>query len=260
MFGIYLVLGAFAGLMSGLLGIGGGVVVVPALLTIFAHSADIPSGVAMKLAVGTSLATIVVAASSSMLAHHKRGAVRWSFVWRMIPWLGLGSIVGVVIARYLPSTYLKILFSLFLLLISLRLLINKRSTPVGKPVSPLIFCVVSFLIGNLSSILGVGGGVLLVPFLLRCNLEMHEATGTSVACGALVALIATVSFMIAGNWAGLDLPHSTGYIYWPAFWGVAVAGLVFAPLGAMLAHKLSTKILQRVFALFLLIMALDLLI
>lgn len=258
MLGIYLILGIFAGIMSGLFGIGGGVVIVPALASIFSHHQVIPADAAMHLAIGTSLATMVVAASSSMYAHHKRGAVRWRMVLKMTPLLGLGAVVGAMIAHDIPSHYLKIFFGVFLLFIGFRIFFGNQEVK-GPAMSSMIFFGMSFLIGLLSSVLGVGGGTLLVPFLLRCHLEMHEATGTSVACGVVVAFIATMSFMVTGLIAGVHLPWSTGYIYWPAFLGVAVAGLLFAPLGAMAAHKLPAVFLKRTFAIFLWVMAVDML-
>jgi uncharacterized membrane protein YfcA len=257
MYAIYLVVGAFAGVMAGLFGIGGGVVVIPALATMFMHHTEIPHMYIMQMAVGTSLATVVITGTSSMYAHHKHAAVIWPHVWKMLPGLMIGAVIGAAIAHFLPSNFLRIFFAVFLAITSVRMWIKQKTTDTKKPLPPSAVWLGSIVIGMLSSILGVGGGTLLVPFLMRSNLDMHKATGTSVACGIGVSLIATICFMITGLLAGIHLPYSTGYIYWPAFLGIAVASVLFAPFGANLAHKLPKEILKRIFAVFLLIMAVD---
>lgn len=259
MFGIYLVIGALAGLMGGLFGIGGGVIIIPALATIFLHHSEMPANIMMQMAVGTSLATIIVTASSSMYAHHKREAVKWEIVRKMTPWLTVGAIVGAVIAHFLPSKFLQIFFSFFLIITSARMFMPHGVPDVTKVISERVFQIGSLVIGVLASILGVAGGTLLVPFLLYCQLDMREATGTSVACGMSVGIVATICFMITGLLSGVHVPDSTGYIYWPAFFGIAVASVLFAPLGATLAHTLPRDLLKRIFAVFLLIMAADML-
>lgn len=257
LFGIYLVIGALAGLLAGLFGIGGGVVIIPALAAIFAHHVDIPSADVMQMAVGTSLATVIITTNSALYTHHQRDAVIWSLAWKMVPGLAVGAIVGALIARLLPSNDLRIIFSVFLLVTGVRLILKERSLDAQQPLSQKTIKIGSVVIGIMSGILGVGGGTLLVPFLLRCQLDMHKATGTSIVCGLAVAIVATTGFMLTGWFAGIHLPWSTGYIYWPAFLGIAVASFLFAPVGAVLAHKLPTYMLKRIFALFLLIMAVD---
>lgn len=256
---IYLIIGAIAGIMSGLFGIGGGVVVIPALSTVFAHSTTIPHAYSMQMAVGTSLAIMIFTAASALYAHHKRKGVRWDMFWNMLPGLIIGSIIGAIIAHFLPSSYLRIIFGVFLVLVSFRLIINKPITGKEKGLSLRVIRISSLLIGMLSSLLGVGGGTLLVPFLLRCQLDMREAAGTSIACGLSIGIVATVSFMIAGLSSLQHAPLSTGYIYWPAFLGVAIASILLAPLGAVLAHRLPKELLKRVFGWFLLLMACDML-
>lgn len=258
MYAVYLVVGAFAGLMGGLFGIGGGVIIIPALATIFEYRSDIPTADIMQMAVGTSLATIVITGISSIIAHHRLKGVIWPQVFKMTPWLVSGAILGALVALILPSHFLKIFFGVFLMAISIKLLMKKPDTPYIE-LSKTVFRGGSFLIGVLASVLGVGGGTMIVPFLLQCNLDMPQATGTSVACGMSIGLIASVCFMITGLLAGVHLPHSTGYIYWPAFLGIAVASVLFAPFGAMLAHRLPKDLLKKIFAFFLFLMALDML-
>lgn len=257
MFDIYLVIGAFAGIMAGLFGIGGGVVIIPALATIFIHHVLIPPAYVMQMAVGTSLATVIITATSAMYTHHQHSAVVWPQVKKMIPGLTIGAVIGAVIAHFLASKYLSMIFSVFLVVTGVRMFLNSSSQNTTKTFSDSAIKIGSLIIGVLSSILGVGGGTLLVPFLLRCNLDMYKATGTSVACGLSVSIVATICFMLTGWFSGIHLPWSTGYIYWPAFLGIAVASFLFAPVGAILAHKLPKEMLKRIFAVFLLIMAAD---
>ena len=194
-----------------------------------------------------------------MYAHHKRQAVKWDIVRKMVPWLTIGAIVGAIIAYFLPSKFLQVLFSVFLVATSIKLLMPVSSNEKTKIISDRFFQVASLMIGILASILGVAGGTLLVPFLIYCQLDMREATGTSVACGLSIGIVATICFMLTGLFTQMHLPYSTGYIYWPAFLGISVASVLFAPIGASLAHTLPRDFLKRIFAVFLLIMAADML-
>ncbi len=259
MFAVYLVLGALSGAMSGLLGIGGGIIVVPGLAAIFSY-ASMPQDYIMHMAIGTSLAAMIMTTSSALRAHHLRGAVRWDIFWQLLPGLTGGAVVGAVIAHYLPSEHLRIFFSLFLFFVAYRLLFAKYDGQERQFPSRLFMGVISSLIGMLASILGAGGGSMLVPFMMHYRVSLLQATGTSVACGVGLGIVATLSFMIAGSFAEIKhLPWSTGYIYWPAFLGVAVTSVLFAPMGARLAHTLPRDLLRRIFAIFLFILACDML-
>lgn len=262
MLSIYFIIGAFSGLLSGLFGIGGGVIVVPALAAMFLYHTLIPEAYAMPVAIGTSLASMMVTSTAAMMAHQKTKSVRWNWVKSMLPGLMIGVVIGAVIARYLPSRYLSLFFGVFLMMISIRLFFEKSevNNPSKKILSRRTEILSSSLIGILSSLLGVGGGTLLVPFFLRCQLEMHEATGTSVACAIAISIMATLCFMFLGGVGHLPMKWSTGYIYWPAFLGIAIASVLFAPLGVQLGRVLSTALLKRFFALFLLAIAADMLI
>ncbi len=259
MLSIYVVIGAFAGVLSGLFGVGGGVVVIPALSAVYLHYGVIPDNYIMQMAVGTSLAIVITTSLSSMYAHHKLKAVRWSMFVLMLPGLVIGSFLGALVAHFLPSIYLQVIFGVFLFLIGSEMLFMTSRINAAERVSKPLVRIASVFIGALSSLLGVGGGTLLVPFLLRCKMDMREATGTSVACGLSVGVTATISFMIAGFFSLIPIPWSTGYIYWPAFLGVAFSSTLFAPVGAMFAHKLPREFLKRIFGLFLLLMACDML-
>jgi len=256
---IYLIIGALAGIMSGLFGVGGGVVVIPALSRVFMHYTTIPPAYNMQMAVGTSLAIMIFTAASALYAHHQRKSVQWGMFYSMVPGLIIGSVIGAIIAHFLPSFYLQIIFGVFLIFISFRLMINTPDDANQKGISLKIIRVSSVLIGAFSSLLGVGGGTLLIPFFLRCRLDMREAAGTSVACGLLIGIVATISFMVTGLSSTQHADWSTGYVYWPAFLGVAMASMLLAPLGAALAHQLPTALLKRIFGLFLFLMACDML-
>jgi uncharacterized membrane protein YfcA len=258
-FGIYLIIGAFSGFLAGLLGLGGGVVVVPTLAAVFAGFNVMPSAYVMQMAVGTSLSTIVITFIASLYAHVKRDSVRWDIVRLILPGVLCGVLIGTSIAGYLPSSYLKFFFALFLLFIAYRLFRGELAPAAGNMPSRWKMASFACGVGILSGVLGVGGGLILVPFLIRGGLNMRQATGTSVACGMFIGITASLSFMFIGQ-AHLDLPWSTGFIYWPAFLGVAIASVIFAPIGTVLAYKLSPTVLKRVLAIFLVLVAIDMLI
>lgn len=260
---LYLLIGALAGTMSGLLGIGGGIVVVPALEAIFLYTEILPPDLTMKMAIGTSLAIMVITLSSSVYAHHKRLAVNWKMVKTILPGLILGVVFGTILVRFLPSHFLKIFFSIFLICISLQMLFKKTGDDdsiqekKGIVFPRFLTWIFAILIGFLSSILGTGGGVLWVPFFLHCHVRMQDAVGTSVACAIVTAFFATIVFIIAGLMSVQTLPWSTGYIYWPAFLGVSLASVLFAPIGAAIAHQISSRLLKKIFAVFLIFVAID---
>lgn len=256
----YLATGILAGTMSGLLGLGGGIVVVPALAALFLYHTVIPSAIHMHMAVGTSLAIMIVTYLSGVYAHNKRKTIQWSIVKTILPGLILGIILGSIIIPFFSSAQLMKFFGFFLFVIAMRLLFFKDSPTTGKKsrniAKPwMIAC--SFCIGILSSLLGVGGGVLWVPFFLYDGLKMHEAVGTSVACGMVAAIAATSSFMLAGAFSNMNTPMSSGFIYWPAFLGVSVMSVLFAPMGAYIAYRLSNQLLKLIFAFVLLIVAIQ---
>jgi hypothetical protein len=248
---IYLATGAFAGLLAGLLGVGGGLVIVPVLVLGFATQ-GVAQEVQMHLAVGTSLATIIFTSLSSVAAHHRRGAVAWEVVRAMTPGIVLGALGGAVIARLLPPLSLRTLFGVFELMVALQIAWNLKPAPHRTLPGGLGLGGAGALIGTLSALLGIGGGTLTVPFLLWCNVTIQRAIATSAACGLPIAVAGATGFVIAG-WHHPQLPAwSSGYLYWPALLGISAASVLFAPLGAHLAHHLPTLVLKRLFALLLL--------
>jgi len=258
---MYLVVGSVAGLMSGLFGIGGGIIIIPSLAKLFLHADVIPPNAVMHMAIGTSLATVIFTAIAALYAHHQRKTVRWDMLRFLVPGLIFGAVVGSCATNFLSSGSLRIFFGVFLAVLGLHLLLGGRNKEPMNPPSPRIMHLMSCLIGGLSGLLGVGGGILLVPFLLRCQLDIRSATGTSVTGAFVVGVVATLSFMIGGLLSpSVDkVAWSTGYIYWPAFFGIVITSMAFAPVGAMLAHKLPREILKRFFAVLVLFMACDML-
>lgn len=254
----YLAGGAAAGLLSGLFGVGGGTILVPVLLFLFRHS-GVPEELWMHMALGTSLAVIIINAASSMRAHQKRGAIRWDIFKSLIPGVILGGLIGAWIADQLTSTILVLIFVCFLVLISLQLLTAKQSKPQrGVPGSSGLIGAGS-VIGGMSALVGIGGGSLTVPFLIWCNVQVAHAVATSAAVGLPIAVTGAIGYIGTG-WFNSQLPDwSLGYVYLPAFFGMALAGSLFAPLGAWLAHALPAKRLKQIFGVFLLLIAMRML-
>jgi uncharacterized membrane protein YfcA len=252
--GLYLLGGAVAGVLAGLFGVGGGTILVPALLIIFSGT-DIPEALWMHLALGTSLAVIVLNAISSVRSHHRRGGVNWPVLWNLTPGVILGASVGAWIADGLESRTLALLFAAFLLLIGLQMLAARQPKPHRVLPGRLGLVIAGGVIGVVSALVGIGGGSLTVPFLAFCNVAIARAVGTSAAVGLPIALAGTLGYLITGLDA-VDLPSGAiGYVYLPAFLGMAVAGMACAPLGARIAHALPAAQLKRAFGIFLLLVS-----
>ncbi len=247
---LYLALGAFAGVMAGLLGVGGGLIIVPVLAWIF-HGQEVADAIVMHLAIGTSLATIVVTSMSSVRAHHQWGAVLWPVVWQLTPGIVIGAWLGAAVAGRLPSAVLSKIFAVFVLAVAAQMAFGAKPAPHRGLPGATGMMAAGGVIGGLSAIVGIGGGSLTVPFLTWCNTAMRQAVATSAACGLPIALAGSVGYIFAGLHSA-DLPAwSLGYVYGPALVGVAAASMLSAPLGAKLAHTLPTETLKKVFAVFL---------
>jgi len=250
----YLLGGAAAGVLAGLFGVGGGTILVPVLLLLFGHS-GVPQELWMHMAVGTSLAVIVLNAVSSIRAHHRRGAVRWPIVWGLTPGVVLGALGGAWIADGLTSRTLGLIFAIFLLLVGLQLLTARQPKPQRQLPGFAGLAGAGGVIGVVSALVGIGGGSLTVPFLAWCNVAMAQAVATSAAVGLPIAIAGAVGFIVTGlSHAGLPA-WSLGYIYLPAFIGMAGAGMATAPLGARLAHALPAQRLKQAFGAFLLLVS-----
>ena len=251
---VFLVTGALAGLLAGLFGIGGGMIIVPALVWLLPRQ-GVDLAVAVQTAIGTSLAVIAVTSISSTLAHHRRGGVLWPLLKRSSPGLVTGAVAGAFIADLLPGETLKQIIGAGAILMALQMLLDRQAasgTPKPPPGAGEL-AAAGGIIGLLSSLIGIGGGSITVPYLTFRGIGMREAVGTAAACGVPIAWAGAVGFMLAGyGEAGLP-PWSLGYVSGAGFLGIGAASVFTAPAGARLAHTLQPRLLKRVFALFLIL-------
>lgn len=251
---LYLLVGAFAGLLAGLLGVGGGLIIVPFLFWIFQQQIGLSSWL-MHLAIGTSLATIVVTSISSVSAHHRKGAVRWDLFWLLVPGIILGGWFGAQFAKHVNSDSLRLFFALFELMVAIQMWFSIRPKTHGEIPGRLLNGLAGVVIGAVSVLVGIGGGTMTVPWLVWHRVNMHQAVGTSAAVGLPIAIAGGVGFVWSGLGVG-DLPEwSSGFVYWPAFLGIVVISAFTAPVGARLAHLLPADRLKQMFALFLLFLS-----
>ncbi len=247
--GWLLLLGAATGFAAGLLGIGGGMLMVP-FITMLLTSKGFPSGFIVKSAIATSLTTILFTSLSSVRAHARRGAVRWDIATTLAPGIVAGSIAGAQVAAALRGSVLSIGFGAFVALMATRMLFERPRTAHGTLPGDAGRFGMGVVIGTASSIVGAGGGFVTVPFLTRAGVKVHEAVATSAACGFPIALAGTVGYVYAG-W-GLDLPAGTvGYVYLPALASIVATSVLTAPLGARVAHAMDVGRLKTLFAMLL---------
>ncbi|MFT5697154.1 MAG: putative membrane protein YfcA [Desulforhopalus sp.] len=255
----YCIVGAIVGVLAGLFGIGGGLVIVPMLIYVFSLN-KVPHELTMHLALATSLASIIFTSISSFLAHHKRGAVHWDVVKKIVVGILTGTFLGSCVASALSTNFLKIFFVIFLYFVATQLLLNKKPKPGREIPGPLSMFATGNIIGAVSSLVGIGGGTLSVPFMLWCNINAHHAIGTSAAIGLPIAVAGTVGYIFNG-WNIPNLPpYSLGYVYLPALFGIAAVSVLTAPLGVKLAHSLPVDRLKRIFSILLYIVATKMLI
>lgn len=240
-------LGACTGFLAGLLGIGGGMLMVP-FITLILTSQGYPPEYTVKMAVATSLATICFTSLSSVRAHHQRGAVLWPIVRLLAPGILLGSLVGAQVAVALPGKILGVLFAIFVAFSATQMFLNRKPKPSRTLPGRLGTFGMGWVIGMLSSLVGAGGAFVSVPFMTWCNVKIHDAVGTSAALGFPIALAGTLGYM----WAGQDLPQmpagSVGYLYLPGLLVISLASISTAPLGARTAHRMDIQPLKKVFA------------
>lgn len=249
---MYTLVGAVAGVLAGLLGIGGGLVIVPMLVYCFTLQ-GIPDAQMMHLALGTSLASIMFTAVSSFRAHHKRGAVHWDVVRKIVIGIFTGTFVGSIIAAHLSTRFLKGFFVVFLYYVAIQMLTGKKPKPTRHIPGRTAMFGVGNVIGVVSSLVGIGGGTLSVPFMIWCNMPVHHAIGTSAAIGFPIAIAGTIGYIYNGLKVSPLPEYSLGFIYLPALVGIVVTSVLTAPLGVRLAHSLPVDRLKRVFAVLLLV-------
>lgn len=257
-FALCLLFGAVAGLLAGLFGIGGGLVLVPLLVALF-DKQEFAATYTMIMAVATSLATIIVTSIASIRAHQRLGAVRWDLVFQLTPGVFAGGMLGAILADYMPSAVLRSIFAVFMLYVGIKMALQLNPQADHLKADALPLTLAGTAIGLLSAILGIGGGTLTVPLLVKLNYPMRNAVAVASACGLPIAIAGTIIYALLG-WQKSGLPNgSLGYVYLPAFFGIIATSIFFAPIGAKLANTLPTQQLKRYFALLLFVVAIDLL-
>ncbi|MEN3367668.1 MAG: uncharacterized protein V7606_4942 [Burkholderiales bacterium] len=244
---VLLVLGAATGFAAGLLGIGGGMLMVP-FITMILTAKNFPPEHVVHMAIATSLATIMFTSISSVRAHHKRGAVVWSIVKLLAPGILIGSWIGPWIGSHMDSTALAAFFGIFVAFSATQMLFDKKpAASRSLPGTPGMFAS-GGVIGTLAGLVGAGGGFVSVPFMTWCNVKIHNAVATSAALGFPIALAGTLSNIYFGMKVPDLPPSSLGFIYLPALLVISIASFLTAPLGARTAHNLPVKSLKKVFA------------
>jgi len=251
-----LILGVFSGLLAGLLGIGGGMLLVP-FLTFLMVGQGVPVEHVVHSSIATSLAIIVFTSISSMRAHHKAGAVRWDIVRFLTPGILLGGFIGSKIVSFLPTRELALVFGAFVLFSAYQMFADKKPKPTRTLPRAAGLTGVGTVIGTVSSIVGAGGGFISVPFMVWSNVPLRNAVATSAALGFPIAVFASIGYVINGLHLQGMPSGSLGYVYLPAVLCVALMSVFFAPKGAKLAHSLPVKKIKRIFAILLTFIALS---
>ena len=245
--------GMVSGFLAGLLGVGGGLMIVPAIVWVLESAGYLHN--VQHIALGTSLAVMVFTSFASVRAHHKHKAVDWVIVRRMVPAMVLGTLLGSQIAGFIPSRDLKWFFVVYAYAIALQMFYNAKPTGARSLPSNTGLWSVSGLIGVISSFVGIGGGSMSVPFMVWCNVPIQRAIATSAALGWPIAFSGAVGYVVSG-WSAPHLPdHSAGFVYLPALATLCLITMTVAPLGAKMAHSLPVAQLKKVFAVLMTLMA-----
>lgn len=255
----FLVLGAVAGFLAGLFGIGGGMIIVPTLVWLL-PKLGVPDDLLMSIALGTSFSTIVFTTFSAAQRHNKHGNVEWSVAKFFVPALMASVFISGLIVSDLPKAIMTKIFAVMVLYMAVKMLLALKPQTQAvetKPLSTQSMLVGGGIIGTLSSLAGIAGGAFIVPFLNGRGIELKRAIGTSSFCGCLLGLAGTISFIISG-WGNPNLPeYSLGYVYLPALVGVVATSIFTSKMGASMANKLPVPTLKKGFALMLMLIALN---
>lgn len=249
------VLGLCTGFLAGLLGIGGGMLMVP-FITLIMTGRGVSPDLSVKVAIATSMATIIFTSVSSVRAHHKRGAVRWDVVWRLAPGIVMGAAVASMgVFSVLKGSSLALFFALFVAFSATQMLLDRKPAPSRTLPGTGGQLAAGGVIGLLSGLVGAGGGFVSVPFLTWCNVVIHQAVATSAALGFPIALANVLGYIIAGQSVEGLPTGALGYVYLPALAVIATASVLMAPMGVKAAHAMPVKQLKRVFAIILYLLA-----
>ena len=257
------ILGCGVGFLAGLLGIGGGLVIVPLLSIILLHFEILPAEQAVIVAIATSLASILFTSTSAAIAHHKNGNVPWDLApWIMIG-VALGALISGFMAALLPEKVVRIVFAVSVVLIALKMFYSsvKKSPTRERPMpNKGLLTILTTITGGLSAMIGIGGGALLVPLLTYFSLDMKKAIGCASACGIVIALFGSIGYISSGS-ALFELKDGfAGFVYLPALFGIVSTSWFMAPVGAKATHSLPVATIKKIFAALLLVMAVNMVI
>jgi uncharacterized membrane protein YfcA len=248
LFILYLITGAFAGLLAGLLGLGGGIIIIPVLIVLL-PSAGIPADLLMPVAIATSLSSVIINTSVASFAQWRKDNIDFGVLKKAFIPITIGSILGPILAHYIPTAHLKQLFAVLLFVVAFRMFRGAHAIEkVREFPSVYRFTPVILLLSFISSLLGLGGGVLLLPYLNRCGLTMQRSIGTASFSAMIVAMVASACYVLMGSTLTTPLPNSIGYIYLPAFLGIILTSFMTAKIGVSLSHRLPIPQLKKIFA------------
>lgn len=251
-------MGAIAGTFAGLLGIGGGIIIVPVLALVF-HAQGISDDVLMHVSIGTSLATIVITSLASIREHQKHQAIQWPVFKQITPGILVGGLLGAVIAKLIGGEALRLIFGIFMLVVAAQMIFGNTSKPHRQLPNTSGMLIAGTAIGTMASLMGVGGGSMSVPFLTWCNILIRNAIATSAAIGLPIAVAGVTGFIITG-WGVEHRPvWSVGFVNLPAFASIVVASTLCAPFGARITHRISPARLKLLFGYFLLLLSIKIL-
>lgn len=251
---VYVVAGSFIGFLSGLLGIGGGLTLVPVFSALF-DAQHIASGNSVHLALGTAMAAVAFTTMSSVRAHHRLGGVDWSIVRRLAPSMVAGSLLSTLFSGFVPQRALALVFAVIVYAGATQMLLGKKPRSARSLPSLVPLSILGFAIGIVCGLVSAGGAFMTIPLMLYCGVNMRTAIGTAAACGVPTAVMGALGF-VASGWGASELPAwSVGFVYLPAFVAVVSTSVLVAPVGARVAHRVPVESLRRVFALMLFALA-----
>ncbi|CAH8204967.1 sulfite exporter TauE/SafE family protein [Vibrio aestuarianus] len=251
---LLLLLGSVVGFMAGLLGIGGGLIVVPALLFLLPIAGIAPE-LSMHIALATSLATIIITSGSSALNHLKLGNVDMFVVKWLMPGVIVGGFMGSIVAEVIPTQYLPKVFGVIVFILAIQMFLSIKATPSRSMPNAWVTMLCGSAIGVVSSLAGIGGGSLSVPFLNRHGVEMRKAVGSSSVCGCVIAVSGMIGFILHGYQVDNLPQYSLGYVYLPALVAIASTSILTTRIGARYASQLPTVVLKKIFSIFLMCIA-----